>query len=126
VPQQEVVPPPDQQVELPPDQQHQQEPEAPSSPPPPPPDIDWDPSDPELPDNTQFEAYSQAQARVRDEILDNGSSDFVLVDLTTHDHDHVGEQVLLFDRNNVKKDVFHVLKDWYIATRRRQRRDVTN
>jgi hypothetical protein len=75
-------------------------------------DIDWDPSDLDLPDDTQFEDYPQAH--VRDEILDNCVSDFVLVDLTTHDHahDHVGEQVLLFDRNHVKRDVFHVLKDY--------------
>jgi hypothetical protein len=80
-------------------------------------DIDWDPSDLDLPDDSQFEDYPEAH--VRDEILDNGVSDFVLVDLTTHDHDHVGEQVLLFDRNHVKRDVFHVLKDYQGTLKKR-------
>jgi hypothetical protein len=60
----------------------------------------------------------QQQAHVRDESLDNGVSDFVLVevDMTTQDHDHDHE---LFDRNNVKKDVFHVLKDYQEKLKKR-------
>jgi hypothetical protein len=73
-------------------------------------DIDWDDNDLELPDGTRFEDYPEAH--VRDGSLDN-VSDFVLVDLTAHDHDHGGKGLQqLFDRNHVKRDVFHVLKDY--------------